>query len=230
MVNYKDVKEKRLKFGISQEKLAELTGISRTAISNGEQRKSRLSAEYKELIEAAFDKIALEMEKENDKEEEINPELYKDEQNKIIKAVENKATDENPHPDGIPLIPVEAMAGFGTGEVEIIDYDLGKYKVPEFTVVSVDFMIRVKGSSMYPKYSSGDLVACKKINLKDIFFQWNKVYVMDTEQGALIKRVRQGKDKNHIRIVSDNEKYPPFDLHLSKIRAIAIVLGCIRLE
>lgn len=130
---------------------------------------------------------------------------------------------------GIPLIPIEAMAGFGNGGVQVMDYDTKKYIVPEFTELNVDFMIRVKGSSMYPKYNSGDLVACKKLVLSDIFFQWNKVYVLDTDQGALIKRIKKGSEDN-LLIVSDNPAYEPYELHLSKIHAIAIVLGVIRLE
>ena len=138
----------------------------------------------------------------------------------------NKSTTDY---EGIPLIPIEAMAGFGTGGVQVMDYDTERYVVPEFTELNVDFMLRVKGSSMYPKYNSGDLVACKKLVLNDIFFQWNKVYVLDTDQGALIKRIKKGSD-DHLQIVSDNPSYEPYELHLSKIHAIAIVLGVIRLE
>lgn len=130
----------------------------------------------------------------------------------------------------IPLIPIEAMAGFGTGDTQVMDYDNDQYIVPEFTELKVDFMIRVKGSSMYPKYSSGDVVACKKLSLTDIFFQWNKVYVINTVQGALIKRIKKGKDDKHVLIVSENQNYEAFELHLSKINAIALVMGVIRLE
>ena len=131
---------------------------------------------------------------------------------------------------GIPLIPIDAMAGFGTGAVQVMHYDTSKYIVPEFSELNVDFMIRVKGSSMVPKYNSGDLVACKKLVITDIFFQWNKVYVLDTEQGALIKRVKKGSRDNYILLISDNQKYDPFELHLSKIFAVALVVGVIRLE
>ena len=62
---------------------------------------------------------------------------------------------------GIPLIPIDAMAGFGTGAVQVMHYDTSKYIVPEFAELNVDFMIRVKGSSMVPKYNSGDLVAVR---------------------------------------------------------------------
>lgn len=131
---------------------------------------------------------------------------------------------------GVPLIPIDAMAGFGTGSTQVMDYDTKMYVVPEFTELKVDFMIPVKGSSMYPKYNSGDLVACKKLNIKDLFFQWNKVYVLDTEQGALIKRIKKAADSDHILLVSDNKSYDPFEIHLSKVYAVALVVGVIRLE
>lgn len=131
----------------------------------------------------------------------------------------------------IPLIPLDAMAGFGTGDVSVMDYETEQYYVPEFERLQVDYMIRVKGSSMQPKYNSGDVVACKKIPLDGLFFQWNKVYVLDTVQGALIKRIHQGEDKEHIKIVSDNKDYPPFELNVKEnVRAVALVVGVVRLE
>ncbi len=130
--------------------------------------------------------------------------------------------------EGIPLIPLDAMAGFCSGEMQVMEYECERYVIPVFK--EAQFLIPVKGSSMYPKYSSGDIVACKKLPLTDIFFQWNKVYVIDTNQGALIKRVKKGKDDKHIILVSDNEKYAPFEISLDQIHAIAIVIGVIRLE
>jgi phage repressor protein C with HTH and peptisase S24 domain len=129
---------------------------------------------------------------------------------------------------GIPLIPIEAMAGFGTGEVQVLEYECDRYVVPAFK--DAEFLIQVKGSSMLPKYNSGDIVACRKLPLDELFFQWNKVYVLDTNQGALIKRVKAGSDDDHLLIVSDNERYEPFELHKKFIHSVAIVIGVIRLE
>ncbi len=137
-----------------------------------------------------------------------------------------KQTD-NPN-EGIPLIPIEAMAGALTCDKTILEYECDRYVVPMFK--GADFLIPVKGSSMYPKYSSGDIVACQRISMNNLFFQWNKVYVIDTNQGALIKRIKPGHDENHILIVSDNEKYDPFELPYSAIHAVALVIGVIRLE
>ena len=130
--------------------------------------------------------------------------------------------------EGIPLIPIDAMAGALTGEQTVLEYECERYVVPVFK--GADFLIPVKGSSMYPKYSSGDIVACKRVPMSDLFFQWNKVYVIDTKQGALIKRIKPGSDKDHVLIVSDNEKYDPFELPYSAINAVALVIGVIRLE
>lgn len=133
----------------------------------------------------------------------------------------------NPN-EGIPLIPVEAMAGALTCDNTILEYECDRYVIPMFK--GADFLIPVKGSSMYPKYSSGDIVACQRVDMNNLFFQWNKVYVIDTNQGALIKRIKPGHDENHILIVSDNEKYDPFELPYSAIHAVALVIGVIRLE
>lgn len=163
---------------------------------------------------------------------EISPEWLLTGKGNMLKddnsLVATKAEDLSTVP-ALPLIPLDAMAGFCSGnESQIMEYECEKYVVPVFR--EAEFLIPVKGSSMYPKYSSGDIVACKKLPLKDLFFQWNKVYVLDTNQGALIKRVKKGKDENHILLISENPKYDPFELNLEQLNAIAIVIGVIRLE
>lgn len=143
-------------------------------------------------------------------------------------SAETKARIATQPGEGIPLIPIEAMAGALTSEQTVLEYECERYVVPMFK--GADFLIPVKGSSMYPKYSSGDIVACQRVSMSDLFFQWNKVYVIDTNQGALIKRIKPGSDKDHVLIVSDNEKYDPFELPFSAIHAVALVIGVIRLE
>lgn len=145
----------------------------------------------------------------------------KNEESRILKLPEGSL-------EGIPLIPTSAMAGAFTTDISFMEYECEHYIIPDFK--GADFLIRVKGDSMQPTYYSGDLVACQKIPMNDVFFQWNKTYVLDTNQGAIIKRVLPGKDDDHICIVSDNTKYPPFELEKSYLHAIALVRGIIRLE
>lgn len=128
---------------------------------------------------------------------------------------------------GLPLIPIEAFAGYGSpafDDMRVEDY----YQVAEFK--QADFLIRVKGNSMYPKYSSGDIVACKIVK-ETLFFQWNKIYAIYTRsQGVMVKRVKKSTLEGYILLVSDNEKYEPFDVPLNDIEAIALVIGTIRVE
>lgn len=134
--------------------------------------------------------------------------------------------------NSVPLIPFEAIAGFGGNDNEGIRYeDCAQYTVPEFEKSGVEFVVRVSGSSMYPKYSSGDILACKKI-YDILFFQWGKIYVIDSSQGILVKRIYEDNEStDNIILVSDNkEKYPPFPMPKSDIRSLSIVLGVIRME
>lgn len=129
----------------------------------------------------------------------------------------------------IPLIPIGAVAGFGEGESQVSYLDTEKYVIPEFNK-KADFLIRISGTSMSPKYFNGDVVACKKISL-NTFIQWGKVYVMDTEQGVLCKRLYAGTGAKTFKVVSDNkETYPEFEMNVDEVRSLAIVVGVIRLE
>lgn len=130
--------------------------------------------------------------------------------------------------EGIPLIPFSAMAGALTGEQTIFEYECERYMVPAFK--GADFLMPVKGNSMSPTYVSGDIVACQRVPMSGLFFQWNKPYVLDTTQGALIKRIKPGANTDHVRIISDNTEYDPYELPLSAIHAVALVIGIIRLE
>lgn len=141
----------------------------------------------------------------------------------------NSKTDEK---KGIPLIPIEAMGGYGKGDSQVMQYDISSgYNIPELEGKGVKYLIRVSGSSMYPKYSNGDLLACKP--LEDLsFFQWGKPYVLDTEQGAIVKRLFPCDDDSEcLECRSDNNMhYPPFRIPKLSVRAVAIVVGVIRLE
>lgn len=131
----------------------------------------------------------------------------------------------------IPLVTPTAVAGFGNDTFAIQEADVKEYYiVPKFRYNRVDFMIEISGSSMYPKYNSGDVVACTILH-DSSFIQWNKCHVIATrEQGILCKRLMQSDTDDALRLVSDNPNYPPFDVPKSEITGIALVIGVIRLE
>ena len=132
----------------------------------------------------------------------------------------------------LPLIPYDAFAGLpAVDNIGIAFKDCEQYYIPDFISRGADFLIRVSGDSMVPQYLNGDLLACTLI--KDVlFFQWGKIYVIDTSQGVLVKRImRIEGDDEHVQLVSENkDKYEPFKFPTSDIRSLAIVVGLIRAE
>ena len=221
------IKERILQYieyaGITKQLFCEKTGISYANIKGKSLESEFGGAQIAEIL-SVFDEISSDWLLTGEGEMLRNPTTqnqHEDTQNTSHKMVPAKNTE------GIPLIPISAMAGFGTGDMQVLEHECTYFVIPIFK--EAEFLISVRGSSMMPKYNSGDIVACRKLPL-DTFFQWNKVYVLDTEQGALIKRIKQGETPETLTIVSDNQNYEPFQLHKSKIYTIAIVLGVIRRE
>lgn len=202
-------------YKLSVREFERLIGVSEGVINKTIARNTGLKAETIQKIVEKFPQISLNWVLLGEGE------MLKSDDKPVAKQTDNPN-------EGIPLIPVEAMAGALTCDNTILEYECDRYVIPMFK--GADFLIPVKGSSMYPKYSSGDIVACQRVDMNNLFFQWNKVYVIDTNQGALIKRIKPGHDENHVLIVSDNEKYDPFELPYSAIHAVALVIGVIRLE
>lgn len=132
----------------------------------------------------------------------------------------------------IPLIPVEAFAGAALNNGYALNFDTieERYNVPLFNDKGVDFLMYVRGSSMYPKYNSGDVVACRFVRER-LFIQWNKVYVIDTKsQGAMIKRLIRSENPDFVICRSDNADYGDFEVPMSDVLNIALVVGAIRLD
>ena len=133
-------------------------------------------------------------------------------------------------PKGIPLIPLEAVAGFPVADSEgVYLEDCEHYTIPEFEAKGANFLIRVSGDSMIPLYNNGDIIACRKIpNI--LFFQWGGIYVLDTSQGALVKRVEECEnDDDCILCISENPRFKPFQLPKSDIRSLSTIIGRVRL-
>lgn len=127
----------------------------------------------------------------------------------------------------LPLIPIEVFAGPGEidyGDERVQDH----YTVTDFK--DSDFLLRVKGDSMTPKYNGGDLVACRRV--PDVYYlQWGRVYCIYTKsQGAMIKRLQPSEKEGWIKCVSENSKYAPFDVPMDDIVSVALVNGSISLE
>lgn len=131
----------------------------------------------------------------------------------------------------IPIMDIETIGGFGSANFSISQSNITDYcQIPAFKGKKVDFMIPVRGFSMYPRYKTGDLVACTIIS-ENTFIQWNEIHVIATrEQGILLKRLNKSEKEGYLKAISDNKDFPPIDIPESEITGIALVVGGVCVE
>lgn len=223
-----NLRKLRLKNDLNQSELADLLGKKHNTIGNWENERAKPDIDdltkLCNYFAVKLDTFVFEaVDVNKDEGAEKNAEEHVEQNIDMVREAGGKF--------GIPLYSPEAIAGAPDKNVSAMEHNMeGFYLVPDFEKAGVEFMLRVKGAAMYPKYNSGDLIGVRKI--KDCnFIQWGRLYVLDTEQGVLIKRLFAGKNKDVIICHSDNiQDYPRFEIAVSSIRNIYLSIGVIRLE
>jgi phage repressor protein C with HTH and peptisase S24 domain len=127
----------------------------------------------------------------------------------------------------ILVIPTGARAGtIGDFAASIAAYDCERMVTP---IKGADYAMQVTGDSMSPEYPSGSMVIIKRIN-EEAFVEWGKTYVLDTENGAVIKTIRKTDDPEVIECVSTNPAYQPFTMETKYINGWYRVLMVLSLK
>ena len=123
----------------------------------------------------------------------------------------------------VPLVPISALAG------SLNDFSLSVKRDDCETVISpikdIDMAIKISGDSMEPEYPSDSQVFVKKINER-AFLEWGRVYVLNTCNGIVIKRLMPTADPNTVLCESINPKYPPFEVNLENVNGVYRVIMC----
>ena len=124
------------------------------------------------------------------------------------------------------VIPYGARGGtIGDFLDGIHDYDCERITSP---IKGADYAMEVTGDSMAPEYPSGSRVLIKKIN--PVFIEWGEVYVLDTPNGAVIKRIRKTDDPDVVECVSINPAYQSYTIPGSFVRGWYRVLMVMSLK
>lgn len=130
-------------------------------------------------------------------------------------------TEEDETQNTTLMLPVAARGGtLCDFSVAVTKADCEKIVCP---IQGVDFGMRIYGDSMAPEYPNGSVILLKKIN-EQMFIEWGKVYVLDTTNGAVIKKLMPTDDKNVVKCVSLNPDYPPFEVSLKDTFGVYRVL------
>lgn len=181
-------------------------------LSNGyfNQVKKRPSADKIKNIEEAFP--------------DLNIEWLLTGEGEMLKT-STEQTETTPYT--VPLVPISAQGGsFNDFVVSVRDSDCEKVISP---VKHVDFALTVTGDSMAPEYPGGSQVLVRKVNER-AFIEWGRVYVLDTCNGTVIKKLNPGRDDDEVLCVSVNPDYQPFYVKLSDVYGLYRVMMCMTLK
>lgn len=127
----------------------------------------------------------------------------------------------------IPLLPVSAQGGsLNDFVVSIKESSCEKIISP---IKGADYAMSVSGESMAPEYPSGSQILIKRIDEK-AFIDWGRVYVLDTCNGTVIKRLFPSETADKVLCKSINPEFPSFEVSLSDIYAVYRVLMCMSLK
>ena len=135
----------------------------------------------------------------------------------------------------VPLFDFEASAGI----VELFKNQNGNNKPVDFISIpnlpKCDGAIYVAGDSMYPLLKSGDIIMYKELDNKIENIFYGEMYLISIEiEGQEFVSVKwlQKSDLGleHILLVSQNKHHQSKDVHLSKVKALALIKGSIRIN
>lgn len=123
-----------------------------------------------------------------------------------------------------PRIPMAVAAGSLTGFTDSAFLE-DCQQIPVIKALpAYDYTIIVKGDSMEPKFEGGDEIAIRKVY---DYIEWGKPYVLDTRDGAVLKRLYDAGDD--YKCVSYNSEYPDFKVQKKDVLAVYKVVGLIRI-
>ena len=134
-------------------------------------------------------------------------------------------TEEAPK-DYIPLLPSVAHGG------RLSDFSPSvsrhECEVVVSPVAHADFAMQVLGNSMEPEIPNGSRIFIKRID-EALFLEWGKVYVLDTPNGVIVKKVMPTDKEGIIECISHNTAYPPFKVDMSRVFGVYRVLAIVTL-
>lgn len=211
-----NIRELRELLQLSQQGLADSTGIPKARIAKWEQGKGSPKANDFEILKKFFD-------------EHIPQTSYREKR----LALKNGET-----PNELAYYEVGANAGTAfSGEILPVKKSEGTLRVTDLFRNS-QYAIRISGNSMMPNYPSGAIIGIREIH--DKMITPGSVYVIEKENDLWIKRLFYADDNQSsgfFECVSDNDMvykdggragklyYPPFRIEIDKVRRLFKVTG-----
>lgn len=223
--------------GMSIRSFEAQAGITQGVLSNAIKKNSDISSINLSKIIDAYDEIdahwLLTGEGEMIKHQETYPLIREDNFCSEVISHNLPSTEEFDYVnnDNAGKIPVIHELSFATLDPDNPSSVTGDeyYYIREFR--NADFLMKLNGDYMAPKYKSGDLIACRNVRYSN-FYQWGRIYALLTcHQGVIIGRAYKHADNIlFIDVKPTNPDYPTWTIPVDEIAKVALVVGAISID
>lgn len=224
------IKDARKSKNLTQKQLSELTGYSQNTISNHENGNRSLDEDNIKTYAKAlgltsddlFDALEIKNSIENtimfvDKNQtnmdnllnvfkQLNPER----QTKVYNFAEQQLEEQNSNVVQFPIQSnheeVQAYLSAGTGILNYYEADKDIVEVPA-DAPEHDWIFKIAGISMKPLFDDGDIVYVDEFKQGIDSIQNGRIYVVEVDGEAYIKKVYVYEETQTLRLVSLNKDY-----------------------
>lgn len=198
------------------------TGVSSAFLSNVEKGKKKVSKKlYGNLV-----KLFPEYKKELDKAymEQVLPKIIKYDINTSNKKIPSSNLKGENTVDYV-VLPLYGMASAGSGQINYMEDKIEEIKIPKIfgNPKKEDFVTKVNGDSMEPKYSNGDLILVRTSDFIDIREMNNKEAVVDIAEERFLKKVEFEEGTGVLRLKSYNTAYADIVVEPRELEAVRVV-------
>lgn len=202
--------EKRLKNYITMDRLETLREIYRQLLDAGHVTSQRDFARLLDVNEKGLSSAM------NGSERHLTGSLVAKAKNLHASLMETGTADPN---HTVPLVPYAvrggALQGFSEG---VEEWECERITSP---VRGAELAFEVTGDSMAPGFPAGTRVLLKRV--KSVI-AWGEVFVVDTVDGPVLKRIDQTDTPDVWVLRSDNPAYQPIRISTEDIRGVWRVL------
>ncbi len=224
------IKDARKKKKLTQEQLSKLTGYSQNTISNHENGNRSLDEDNiktyatalgltsDDLFEALDIKNSLEnkimiIDKKQTKIDnllDVYSQLEESRQTKVYNFAEQQLEEQNSNVVQFPVQnnheEVQAYLSAGTGILNYYEADKDIVEVPA-DAPEHDWIFKIVGDSMKPLFDTGDIVYVDEFKQGTDTIQNGRIYVVEVDGEAYIKKVYVYEETKTLRLVSLNKDY-----------------------
>jgi DNA-binding XRE family transcriptional regulator len=201
-----NIRELRGKFNLTQNQLAEGTGIPRTRIAKWEQGKGSPKMTDSKVLQEFFADMGTNSHKETAS-------------NKITRFQFSGNTNKF---NSIPVYNTRAFAGLNPIIQDHPELIIEYVDIP--FIGKADGVIEISGESMYPTYKNGTRIAVRKLEDKQLVYYGECYYIIDKNFDGKIKRLFAGRDPEHLILKSDNDKFPDIEWLWENVISVCKIL------